>query len=381
MKTKARVIAFYLPQFHPVDVNDRYWGKGFTEWTNVAKAKPVFPGHYQPQLPADLGFYDLRLPEVRKAQAELARSAGVEGFCYWNYWLGRGKKVLDMPLKEILRLGEPEFPFCVGWANHDWSNKTWQKSSAFKQEIVFLKQEYLGEEDYTAYFYELLPYFRDQRYIRVDGKPLFYIFDPESIPDQEVFISCWQNLAKENGLNGVYIVARADPIDHIVVGKKRNLLTQARERYDALMAKGYDALNSCSFRRAELIAGGMHTKIVRGLKKKITGYALQRYDYQKLMDGYYMPEDRLEYVYPQLTPRKDKTPRGGRNALVYSGSTPEKFRRYVRKALSCVENRDEEHRLIFLNSWNEWGEGSYMEPDLKYGHQYLDVLREEIEEK
>lgn len=380
MNTKARVIAFYLPQFHPIEVNDRYWGKGFTEWTNVTKAKPMFPGHKQPQLPADLGFYDLRLPQVRQAQADMAREAGIEGFCYWNYYFGHGKKVLDLPLREVLERGEPDFPFCVGWANHDWSNKTWQKSSHYTKDIVFLKQEYLGEEDYTAYFYELLPYFMDKRYIRVENKPLFYIFDPESLPDPDVFISCWQRLAKANGMDGVYIIARADPIDHIRVGKKKKLLAEAAARYQALMDQGYNGLNSYSFRRAELIAGGMHMKVIRGVKKLLTGYALNRYDYAKLMDNYFMPEDRLPYVYPTITPRKDKTPRGGRNALVYSHSTPEKFRKYMKMAIDCVKDRDREHRIIILDSWNEWGEGSFMEPDLEFGHAYLDVLREEITE-
>ena len=189
MRKKARIIAFYLPQFHPIEVNDRYWGKGFTEWTNVAKAKPMFSGHKQPQLPADLGFYDLRLPQVRQAQADMAREAGVEGFCYWYYYFGRGKKVLDLPISEVLRLNEPDFPFCLGWANHDWSNKTWQKSSQYQKDIVFLKQEYLGEEDYTAYFYDLLPYFKDKRYIRVDNMPVFYIFDPEAISSEATFES------------------------------------------------------------------------------------------------------------------------------------------------------------------------------------------------
>ena len=124
---KARVIALYLPQYHPVAENDKYWGKGFTEWTNVAKAKPLFKGHDQPRIPADLGFYDLRLPQVRKEQAELAKEAGIEGFCYWHYWFGNGKEVLQMPFDEVVKSGEPDFPFCLGWANHDWTTKTWEK--------------------------------------------------------------------------------------------------------------------------------------------------------------------------------------------------------------------------------------------------------------
>lgn len=378
MITKARVIAFYLPQFHPVEVNDKYWGKGFTEWTNVAKAKPVYRGQYQPQIPADLGFYDLRLPEVRKAQADMAREAGIEGFCYWYYWFGRGKKVLEMPITEMLRTHQPNFPFCVGWANHDWSNKTWQKAGRFTKDIIFLKQEYLGEDDYKDFFYDLLPAFKDERYIRVENKPVFYVFDSVLMPDIDVMVRLWNKLARENGMEGVYFIARAEAIGHITVRNKKKLLNDAKEWYDKLIKMGYNAVNSSAFRRAELITNGISSKIYRAIKKKILGYTLQKYDYEKLMDNYYMDEDRLPYVYPQVTPRKDKTPRVGKNALIYSGSTPEKFRRYVRKALICVENRDEDHRIIFLDSWNEWGEGSYMEPDICFGHQYLDVLREEL---
>lgn len=137
IKRKARVIAFYLPQFHPTPENDAMWGKGFTEWTNVAKAKPLFKGHYQPQIPADLGFYDLRLAQVRKEQAEMAEEYGVEGFCYWHYWFGNGKTILDMPFNEVLKSGEPNFPFCLGWANHSWSNKTWQKTAGLSKDVEF----------------------------------------------------------------------------------------------------------------------------------------------------------------------------------------------------------------------------------------------------
>ena len=137
---KARVIAYYLPQYYPIRENDQMWGKGFTEWTNVAKAKPLFRGHYQPQIPADLGFYDLRLKEVRNEQVKLAKKAGIEGFCYWHYWFGNGKRILERPFEEVLQSGSPDFPFCLGWANHSWSNKTWKKTKAFQKDIVFVKK-------------------------------------------------------------------------------------------------------------------------------------------------------------------------------------------------------------------------------------------------
>lgn len=377
---KARVIAYYLPQFHPTEINDKYWGKGFTEWTNVTKAKPLYKGHYQPQIPADLGFYDLRLPQVRQAQADMAKEYGVEGFMYWNYWFGRGKKVLEMPIEELMKTGKPDYPFCIGWANHDWSNKTWQKSGRFTEDIVFLKQEYLGEEDYKDYFYYCLPMFKDHRYITVDEKPLFYVFDPDSCPDMSKFISLWRNLAKINGLKGIHFVARADSVGKASVVNKKNYLNEIKERYDSYIKIGFDAVSSMNFRRAEILATGYPKKLYRAIKRKIWGYALNSHDYMKMTENYYTAEDELEYVYPQITPRKDKTPRAGKNALIYKGSTPEKFRKAIKMALQKIENKDFEHKILFLNSWNEWGEGSYMEPDIVFGHQYLDVLKQEMEE-
>lgn len=380
MKTKARVIAYYLPQFHPTKINDKYWGKGFTEWTNVTKAKPQYRGHYQPQIPADLGFYDLRLPEIRQAQADMARENGVEGFMYWNYWFGNGKKILEMPIEELMRTAKPDFPFCVGWANHDWSNKTWQKTKRFTKDTVFLKQEYLGKQDYTDYFYYLLPMFRDHRYIKVDEKPLFYVFDPDSCPDMKEFIQLWQHLAEKNGIPGIHFVARADSIGKADEINKKNFMNEVKARYDRYIDMGFDAVSSMNFRRAEILATGFFKKIIRNIRRKIFGYALNSHDYMKLTEHYYTDEDKLDYVYPQITPRKDKTPRAGKNALVYTGSTPEKFRIAIKMALEKIKDKDDEHKILFLNSWNEWGEGSYMEPDIVWGHQYLDVLREEIVE-
>ena len=380
MKTKARVIAYYLPQFHPTKINDKYWGKGFTEWTNVTKAKPQYRGHYQPQIPADLGFYDLRLPEIRQAQADMARENGVEGFMYWNYWFGNGKKILEMPIEELMRTAKPDFPFCVGWANHDWSNKTWQKTKRFTKDTVFLKQEYLGKQDYTDYFYYLLPMFRDHRYIKVDEKPLFYVFDPDSCPDMKEFIQLWQHLAEKNGIPGIHFVARADSIGKADEIYKKNFMNEVKARYDRYIDMGFDAVSSMNFRRAEILATVFFKKIIRNIRRKIFGYALNSHDYMKLTEHYYTDEDKLDYVYPQITPRKDKTPRAGKNALVYTGSTPEKFRIAIKMALEKIKDKDDEHKILFLNSWNEWGEGSYMEPDIVWGHQYLDVLREEIVE-
>ena len=206
MDKKARVIAFYLPQFHPIPENDKWWGKGFTEWTNVAKAKPLFRGHDQPRIPADLGFYDLRMPEVREMQAELACEAGIEGFCYWHYWFGNGRMLLERPFREVLDSGKPKFPFCLGWANHSWSTKTWIDKKGAVGNAVIAEQTYPGVDDYRMHFDYLLPAFKDRRYIKVDGKPIFVIFAPLDIPDVSSFISLWRRLAQEAGLNGIHFV-------------------------------------------------------------------------------------------------------------------------------------------------------------------------------
>lgn len=378
MEKKARIIAFYLPQFHPVEINDKYWGKGFTEWTNVAKATPCFKGHYQPQIPADLGFYDLRLPEVREAQAKMAREAGIEGFCYWYYRFSKDKHVLEMPIREIMKLKQPNFPFCIGWANHDWSNKTWIKSKYYDKDIVFLKQEYHGEEDYAEFFYEVLPMFKDERYIRVDNKPLFYIFNPDDIPNPKVMINKWNELAVKEGFEGVYFVCRADASGKAPLIYKKEFINQATNRFNYYLELGFNAVNSYSFRRAEVLAEGYCKKIYKQIKRRIFGHALNGCDYEKVMNNLYIDEDKWDNVFPTLMPRHDRTPRSGKNANLYYNSTPDKFEKSVKNVLETISNKDSDHKIVFLDSWNEWGEGAYMEPDIRYGHQYLDALKKQI---
>lgn len=376
---KARVIAFYLPQFHPTEINDKYWGKGFTEWTNVAKAKPSFKGHYQPQIPADLGFYDLRLSEVREEQAKMAEEYGVEGFCYWHYWFGNGKRILERPFNEVLQSGKPDYPFCLGWANHSWSNKTWEKSGHFTKDIVFLEQTYPGEEDYTAHFYEVLKAFKDPRYIKVDGKPLFLVFNPMEIPDNKSFISLWRKLAAENGLPGIYFVGRAPYVGQFKIGQKIDLNKVADLKINELLNMGYDAINSTNFRMAEMKSAGTVTVKIRAIVRHlIGGINAETYDYSKVMSNYYIDSDKKENVFPQIIPRFDKTPRMGNKAKIYTGSTPELFKKSVHEAVELISHKEEQHRILFLQAWNEWGEGMYMEPDLKYGRGYLEALKSEI---
>src|SRR5918911_547953 len=195
---KVRAIAFYLPQYHPIPENDRWWGKGFTEWTNVARARPLFPGHYQPHLPADLGFYDLRLPETRMVQAELARTHGIEGFCYWHYWFN-GRRLLERPFNEVLASGEPDFPFCLAWANENWT-RVWNGS----ERDVLIGQQY-NEEDDRQHIRSLLAAFRDERYIRIDGKPVFLVYRAAKIPDPLRTTEVWREEAQKAGVGDLYL--------------------------------------------------------------------------------------------------------------------------------------------------------------------------------
>ena len=236
MEKKYRVIAFYLPQYYPIAENDETWGKGFTEWTNVAKAKPLFKGHYQPRVPADLGFYDLRVPEVREAQAQMAREAGIEGFMYWHYWFGNGKKLLDRPFKEVLESGKPDFPFCLAWANHSWTTKTWTTTKQFQKNKMIVEQLYPGKEDFINHFNAVLPAFKDKRYLTVDGEPIFLIYEPLTIPNTKEFIKLWKELAIENGLKGIHFIGLAN-------GWLKN--------YDKVFDAGYDAIAPSNLWHAE----------------------------------------------------------------------------------------------------------------------------------
>jgi hypothetical protein len=352
IELRARVVAFYLPQFHPIPENDEWWGKGFTEWTNAAKAKPLFRDHYQPHVPADLGFYDLRLPEVRAAQAEMARASGVEAFCYYHYWFG-GKRLLERPFEDVLASGQPDFPFCLCWANATWTG-IWHGDP----KRVLVEQTYPGDEDHRAHFAHLLRAFRDRRYLRVDGKPLFMIYKPRDLPDARGVAALLRALAGEAGLPGLYLVgvshrAHWNPVD---------------DGFDATVVQNLPGLTGQVPWRYPLLR----------TRAKLGGHRLTVYDYEDLVDTFVPDKTREPSYLPCLIPSWDNTPRSGMNGLVMQGSTPELFRRSVRQALSNVAGKPPEHRLVFLKSWNEWAEGNHMEPDLRDGHGYLDVLRQEV---
>lgn len=363
---KARVIAIYLPQFHPILENDEVWGKGFTEWTNVAQARPLFKGHYQPRIPRDLGFYDLRMPEVREAQAKLARNAGIEGFMYWQYYFGDGKMLLERPFEEVQKTGKPDFPFCLGWANHSWQTKTWKRDASMKEgKAMIMEQKYGGEKQYIAHFLYNLSAFLDTRYITVDGKPMFVIWNPD---DHSVeitkLIKTWRRLATENGLKGIYFVARQFMGDTV----------------EELTKMGFDAVYQ--ERTLQAMNGGESFSLchkIRNRIQKILGIqlSLDKHDFEKCYKLLVNDEAKRNDVIPTLVAGYDRSPRAGRKAQIFYNFTPETWRKHIKDVFSYVRDKDQEHRIVLLKSWNEWGESNYVEPDLKYGTAMLDVLKEE----
>lgn len=384
---KARILAYYLPQFHPTPENNKYWGPGFTEWTNVAKAKPLFKGHYQPRIPADLGFYDLRLPEVREQQAQLAREAGIEGFCYWHYWFGNGKLLLQRPFQEVLATGKPDFPFCLCWANHDWTTGTWQNSSGKASRVMIAEQLYPGREDYEAHFNYCLPAFRDKRYITVDGMPLFGIYEPYMHPDAKCFMDIWRELAHKNGLKGIYFYAitKSAYINRIMpdgtVARVMPDLKSSAADYNGVLGQGYDALNSIGQVRGEMAYSNKYANLLRiAIRKYLPFFPAMRLDYSRVVSGFFSEEDKWDNVFPTVFSQWDRSPRTGKGEGIYVNSTPEKFEKHLRDALKYVEHKSPDHRIIFLRSWNEWAEGNYVEPDLRFGHGYLDAIRRVIVE-
>ena len=365
---KPKVIALYLPQYHPTPDNDRWWGKGFTEWTNVGKAKPLYPGHYQPKVPADLGYYDLRLPEVREAQAQLAKEAGIYGFCYYHYWFGNGKQELETPFKEVVNSGKPDFPFMLCWANESWHKMFWNKDGKGSSKEVLIEQTYPGEEDIINHFNYLLPAFKDKRYIKIDGKPAFMIYRPFQYEGVETFMALWQKLAKANGLNGIYFIAQKQSYSQIHTSEIDLLETYKSQGFSALnVVRLYDAYGSVS-----------KTSRYWNIFKKIILNSPWVYSYESMIKKLSAPNDSHPEIFPTLIPNWDHTPRSGKAGLVFANSTPELFDIHVKDIMDKVKNKDRNHNFIFLKSWNEWGEGNYVEPDLKYGKGYLDVLKRNL---
>ncbi len=338
---RVRLVALYLPQFHPVPENDAWWGAGFTEWTNVAQARPLFRGHRQPDLPTELGFYDLRVPEVRQAQADLAAAHGIEAFCWYHYWFA-GRRLLERPFTDMLGSGEPGFPFLLAWANQTWSG-VWHGAPG----RVLLEQTYPGPDDHRAHFAALEPAFHDRRYLRVEGRPAFYVYAPDEIPEGEAALELWRELARASGLGDLYLVGESR-------GRRR------------IAARGLDAVVPVHLPRTA--PRGVRERV----RRKRRGGPL-RIPYARAAEAFLDPDADTPGVHPCVIPNWDNTPRSGRGGRVLEGSSPGAYRAALAEAVAAVGSKPAGRRLVFVKSWNEWAEGNHLEPDDRFGRGWLEA--------
>ncbi|MFA4953078.1 MAG: glycoside hydrolase family 99-like domain-containing protein [Candidatus Pacearchaeota archaeon] len=352
---KPKIIAFYLPQFHEIPENNKWWGKGFTEWTNVKKAKPLFKGHNQPRVPYKNNYYNLLDPKIGIWQAKLAKKYGIYGFCYYHYWF-KGKKLLEKPVEEILRLKTPNLPFCFSWANESWS-RTWYDNN---REIL-MKQDYGTKKDWKKHFEYLLKFFKDKRYIKVDNKPLFLIYKPTQINKLDSMIEYWNYLAKKEGFSGIHIV---------------ETLTSSQQKPNFKYSEGivfyepgYTICNHSLLKRIKL---KVKSKINRILENK---YLLNRIDYDKIYREIIKRNlsNFKKKVYIGSFVDYDDISRKKYQGFIFDNVTPEKFENYLRQLLKKSQESGSE--FVFLTAWNEWAEGAYLEPDKKNKYNFLNSVK------
>jgi len=334
-----RFIAFYLPQFHPIPINDESWGKGFTEWTNVTKAQPLFEGHYQPHLPTELGFYDLRLKETRLQQIALAREFGIDGFCYHYYWFS-GERVLEQPMNDMLADPDSDMPFCVCWANENWTRR-WD--AADRQ--LIMEQKYRPEDDLN-FIRDLVPVLQDPRYIKVDGRPFLIVYCPQHMPDARKSSEVWREYCREIGLGEIHICGA---------------LTHGNDDYTRF---GFDS--GVEFPPHNAYEGYMNHEIQ--FHEPHRGTAMQYGTVaQSFLDRHYTGER----IYKTVFPSWDNTARTQNRAVFMYNGTPENYEYWLAATVDQVQEQNDSDPLVFINAWNEWAEGCHLEPDRRYGRAFL----------
>lgn len=375
-----KIIAFYLPQFHNIPENDEWWGNGFTEWTNVKKAKPLYEGHMQPRVPLGGNYYNLLDDNVKIWQADLAKKYGVYGFCYYHYWFN-GKMLLEKPMEQMLANKEVDIPFCICWANEPWT-KAWVGD----ERKLLIAQEYGKEEEWKQHFMYLLPFFKDERYITKDGKPLFVFYRPDIVPCMKEMIETWDKLAKENGLSGITFAFQSGDYDWNN-SKEANLFDYDIEFQPPYAShwlysndgKFVSALKKCR----RLLAGWAGKKFGIDLYrygtaqyKKMTGQTVANYDsmWQKIIEAKPVRSNSI----PGAFVKWDNTPRHGERGQINVG-TPEKFEYYLSKQIKHA-SEDYHEDMIFMYAWNEWAEGGYLEPDEDDKYGYLEAIKRALEE-
>ena len=296
--------------------------------------------------------------------------------------------MLQRPFEEVLKSGKPDFPFCLAWANHDWTTKTWNRGRSIirgTDNTYIAKQEYPGDEDYTNHFNYLLSAFKDHRYIRIDDKPVFFIFDPYHFSDVSHFMDLWREIAIKNGLPGIYFVAIANStttIRRLPDGSTERVipnLQSSKKVYNDILSLGFDAINSWGKSRAEMIEKGKYLRLIRfQMNRLFPILPTSKLDYPKVMKHFFAPEDSWENIFPSIMPQWDRSPRASSSDGIYINATPEHFKKHIKQALAIIANKQPEHQILMLRSWNEWGEGNYVEPDQQYGHGFLNAIRDSI---
>ena len=368
MRRNVRVLAFYLPQFHPIAENDRWWGPGFTDWRSVVSGLPRFKGHHQPQLPADLGFYDLRLEETRLAQADMARAFGIHGFCYYHYWFS-GTRLLEAPFERVLRSGKPDFPFCLCWANESWT-RAWDGLES----QVLIRQEY-SRDDNVEHIAWLLRAFSDRRYIRIDNRPLLLIYRIDSIPDSRALVDLWQQEARSHGLEGIYLCA------------VKGGFLEMPER--AILDLGFDAVvdfqpNRHDFPSPRSLSGLAYKlarerlphRLYQRLKVAVTANKIIDYDAlvsKQVAEDWPKTYRKLPCVFPSW----DNSARR-RSATIIQNSHPQTYGLWLRSSIEKVQDYPPSERLVFINAWNEWAEGCHLEPDSRNGRDFLRATQDAL---
>lgn len=364
--SRPRILAFYLPQYYPTATNDKWYGQGFTEWTNVGKAMPLFRGHYQPHVPADLGYYDLRNVETQRKQSQLAKKAGIDGFVYYHYWFGDGDMELDIPFRHLVRDKENDFPFCLCWANQSWYSKFWNNDAACEARLV-KEQKYDDDDGICRHFEYLKEAFKDSRYIRVDGKPLFMIYRPLEYPGVRHFMEKWNELGRK------YL-----GFEFYFVGQTIGDEAAAKRCMDAGM-EGVNIARLSEYTRHF----PYNSPILKYYHKflRLLGRAPYHYEYRRV-SRYFIKKNGIETkdgFFPTLIPNWDHSPRSGKRGSVFHNSDPCFFKDHAIECLEAVKDKEGDRNLVFLKSWNEWGEGNHMEPDLKYGMGYINALKEAVD--
>jgi GT2 family glycosyltransferase len=346
-----KLIAFYLPQYHTIPENDRWWGKGFTEWTNVTKARPNFEGHYQPHLPSDLGFYDLRVEEVMEMQAELAKKYGIHGFCYYYYWFG-GKRLLEMPLERMLKSGKPNIPFCLCWANENWTRK-WDGLN----EKILIAQKHSDEDDH-AFIKDVIRYMKHPNYIKINGKPLLLIYRSSLFPDIKRSIKIWRDFCRRDGIGEIYL----STVEWLEKDSDTNLSEQ-----------GFDAF-------VEFPPHNMYAPIKPPGMQLNPDFVREVHDYRKIVLKYSLKEKHGLVRFRTVMPSWDNTPRRQNDSLIFVNASPGAYQAWLETALELtLEENFGEERIVFINAWNEWAEGNYLEPDRRFGHGFLEATRNAVE--